>query len=115
MNRIRLATPAEVDSIKETSDLTPDCLVLALDTQVGTPTAVVRNVVEVDPVAFPLGFPDRLKYMFMRDIETFLSAKGISSYYFNLHSNDPEYIKTMTHFGAQQTSTQEEFRFRKNL
>jgi|SRR6185437_10021844 len=115
MNRIRLAKPEEIESIKETSDLTPDALVLALDTQAGTPTAVIRTVVEVDPVNFPLGFPDRLKYMFMRDIETFLSAKGVPAYYFNIHSNDPDYIASMTHFGAQQTSTQEEYRFRKTL
>ena len=88
MERLRLATETEIETIKEGSDLDPTCVVLALNTQAGTPLAVVRMAIEVDPVHFPVDFPDRLKATFLRDIETYLSAKGVANYFFNVDAND---------------------------
>ncbi len=115
MNRIRLATPEEIESIKSTSDLDVTCSVLALDTQSGTAFAVVRTPVEVDPVHFPEGWTDRLKAMFMRDVETVLSAKGALSYYFNVKASDTEWIHSVETWGAERTSLSEEYRFKKIL
>lgn len=115
MNRIRMASREEVEEIRATSDLTPDSIVLALDTQAGTATAVIRPVVEVDPVNFPEGFPDKLKVIFMRDIETYLSAKSIPHYYFNIHDSDSQWQEVSQNWGAVKISTSPESRFKKVL
>ena len=49
INRIRLATPEEIETIKATADCGAGSNVLALDTPEGTPMAVIRTAVEVDP------------------------------------------------------------------
>lgn len=116
MNRIRPATVEEVNALPP-QDITPDSLVLALDTQSGTATAIIRPVVEVDPVNFPANFPDKLKVIFMRDIETYINAKGIAAYYFNIHANDSmkQWREVSINWGATQVSTEPEFRFKKVL
>jgi hypothetical protein len=117
MKRIRVATAEEVESIKGVSDLDPSCIILALETNSGTPLAVVRTAIEVDPVHFPPDFPDRLKMVFMRDVETVLAAKGVDHYYFNI-LNTPEtetYRDTMVHWGATPVSEAPETRFKKVL
>lgn len=115
MNRIRMASQEEVEKLRPTSDITNDSLVLALDTQAGTCTAVIRPVVEVDPVYFPDGFPDKLKVIFMRDVETYISAKGIPAYYFNIHESDSQWQEVSKSWGAQEISTESERRFKKVL
>lgn len=115
MKRLRLATPEEVERIRETSDLDPTCAVLALDTQVGTALAVVRAPIEVDPVYFPEGFSDKLKVFFIRDIETYLSAKGATSYYFNVHLTDEKWIENIKSWGCEQVSEVSEIRFKQTL
>lgn len=115
MKRLRLATPEEVEGIRETSDLDPSCIVLALDTQAGTAMAVVRMPVEVDPVYFPAEFSDKLKVFFIRDIETYLSAKGATSYYFNVHAEDEKWIENIKSWGCEQVSETSEIRFKQKL
>jgi len=115
MKRLRLASPEEVESIKAESDLDPTCLVVALDIQGGTALAVIRTVCEVDPVFYPKDFSDRMKLIFIRDVETFLSAKGVGSYYYNLPADDTIYHETMKHYGAEQVSKVPELRFKVNL
>ena len=115
MKRLRLATSEEVEKIRDNSDLDPSCIVLALDTQVGTALAVVRMPVEVDPVYFPPEFSDKLKVFFMRDIETYLAAKGATSYYFNILAEDEKTIEVMKHWGSEQVSTGKELRFKQTL
>lgn len=110
-----MATPEEVEKIRETSDLDPTCAVLALDTQAGTALAVVRAPIEVDPVYFPEGFTDKLKVFFIRDIETYLSAKGFTSYYFNIDSNEQEWIDVVKNWGAEVVSKGSEIRFKQTL
>jgi hypothetical protein len=112
MNRIRLATVEEVKAIEKGADLDETCLVYALNTQQGVPLAVVRMAVEVDPVIYPEGLHDRMKAMFQRDIETTLQAKGVSKYYFNVHVSNKPMLEVAKTLGAEQMSTEPEYRFR---
>jgi hypothetical protein len=115
VNRIRLATAEEVESIKAVGD-TEGAMVLALTTEHGVPLAVVRTVVEVDPVVYPPDLHNRLKLMFQRDIETVLAAKGVAKYYFNVHASNTNMLEVgIKNLGAVQVSTEPEFRFVKAL
>jgi hypothetical protein len=115
VNRIRLATEAEVESIKAVGDI-EGSMVLGLTTEQGVPLAVVRTVVEVDPVIYPEGFNNRLKLVFQRDIETVLAAKGVAKYYFNVHVSNTNMLEVgIKNLGAIQVSTEPEFRFSKVL
>lgn len=116
MNRVRLATEAEVDSIKETTDLENDtCLVYALDTQKGTPIAVRRLCVEIDPLVSPPDFGIKLKSLFIRDLETILWGQGVRSYYFNIDATDLEWQDYVKHWGAEQVSGIPMLRFKRTL
>ena len=115
MKRLRLATEAEVEIMRAGGDLDPTCQVVALTTQSGSPLAVIRLAIEIDPVAFPTDFPDRLKALFIRDIETHLAAKGVTSYYFNVTASDEAWQKTVLNWGAEQVSREPEIRFKKAL
>jgi len=115
MNRIRLATEEECKSIADNSDLSPMTYVMGLDTKQGVILGVIRQAIELNPVHFPEGLPDRMKYMFMRDIETHLAAKGAFAYYFQIDPAKEEYIATMKHYGAQQVSPIPELRFVRQL
>lgn len=114
INRIRLATPEEIQTVAKDGDC-EGCSVLALTTPDGTPLAVVRTAVEVDPMYFPEGLSDRMKAMFIRDIETVLAAQGVRKYYFNVHTSNEKMINYSEHYGAIKTSTEPEFRFSKVL
>lgn len=115
MNRIRLATPEEVETIKDQCDLDSTCVVLALDTQKGTGFGVQRVATEIDPIIIPNDWDNRLRVMLWRDLETVVWAQGAKSYYFNIHETDTEWIKVMKNWGAEQVSTAPEFRFKKAL
>jgi hypothetical protein len=86
--QLRAAKPEEIESIKDKSDLTPESIVLALDTPKGPILGVVRVVTELDPVYFPEGLDTRWKTTFLRDAQTFMTAKGFDSYYFNIDADD---------------------------
>lgn len=117
MKRLRVATPEEIEGFKDKADLDPSTLVLALDTQAGTAFGVIRTAIELDPVLFPDGFSDKMKAIFLRDVETFLSAKGAFSYYFNIHSDESQadWRSVVQNYGAVQVSTEPELRFKKVL
>lgn len=114
VNRIRIATPEEVETIQAVSDI-QGTTVLALSTPEGTPLAVVRTVVEVDPMFFPEKLSDRMKAMFIRDVETVLTAQGVHKYYFNVHASNEKMLTYSTHYGAVALSTEPEIRFSKVL
>jgi ActR/RegA family two-component response regulator len=115
LERLRLATEAEVEAIKEGADLDASCQVVALTTQAGTPTAVIRLAVEVDPINLPAEFPDRLKAVFVRDIETHIASKGVTKYYFNIAADDLQWQEIAKTWGAVQVSHSPELRFVKVL
>jgi hypothetical protein len=115
LNRIRLAKKEEIESIFPNSDLIPGSTVLALDTPEGVAFAVIRTVVEVDPVIYPEKMSNRLKTVFQRDIETVLAAQGVPQYYFNIHTTNDAWLETAKHYGAVVQSTAPELRFKKTL
>lgn len=114
INRIRVATPEEVATIEKNSDC-KGCMVLALDTPEGTPLAVIRTAVEVDPVIYPEKLSNRMKAMFQRDVETVLAAQGVQSYYFNVHASNERMLEAVKTYGAVEQSTEPEIRFKKVL
>ena len=115
MKRIRLATEEEVKRIADTSDLDATCMVLALDTQAGTPLAVVRTAIEVDPCYYPPDFNAKMIAIFTRDVETVLAAKGVPKYYFNVKDTDAHWKEIVKTWGAVEVSTEPEIRFKKVL
>jgi hypothetical protein len=115
INRIRVATPEEVKGIAEHSDLGPGCTVLALDTPEGVAFAVVRTVVEVDPVLYPEKMSARMKAIFQRDVETVLAAQGVQAYYFNIKADNEGMLAVANTLGAAAMSVGPEIRFKKVL
>lgn len=115
MKRLRLATEEEVNRVRQTADLDTGCIVIALDTAQGTGLAVLRTAVEVDPVYFAPEWNTKLRSFFIRDIETYLSAKDVKSYYFNVAADAEEWIEHVKHWGSEQVSKGPELRFKQTL
>jgi hypothetical protein len=114
MNRIRLATAEEVESIKSQADLDQGCSVYALTTQNGVGIAVRRMCDEIDPMITP-GWTVRQRSLFIRDIETGLSFQGVHHYYFNVDPQDKEWIDYVKAYGAEQISPEPMLRFKRTL
>jgi hypothetical protein len=115
MNRIRLATQEEADSIKDFSDLDTGCTVFALNTQNGVGLAVRRLCQEVDPLVAPEGWNTRDRTIFVRDLETVIAAQGGTHYYFNVDADDQTWQDVVKHWGAEQVSKSPVLRFKKIL
>jgi hypothetical protein len=115
MNLLRLATEAEVETIKENSDLDPTCVILALTTQVGSPLAVRRVSCEIDPMHFPAQMNFRQRFMFIRDIENMLWGQGIERYYFNINAEDEEWRTVVKNWGAEEVSEKPVIRYKRTL
>src|SRR3974390_2573354 len=115
MNRIRLATVDECEVIKAKADLDQSCNVFALDTGKGTGYAVRRVATEIDPLIAAPDWDLRLRVLFYRDLETACWAQGATSYYFNVHADDKEWLDTFEKWGAVRTSTAPEYRYKKSL
>lgn len=116
MERLRLATQEEIEALKDKlGDIDGTTQPLALTTQAGNPVAIIRAAVEMDPVLFPEDFPDRLKAVFVRDIETHLAAKGVPYYFFNVAADDEKWQSVIKNWGAEAVSPVPEIRFKKVL
>lgn len=112
MDTIRYATPEEIETIKDRSDLGPGCSVVTFG---GKEFAVIRNVVELDPVIFAEDTSNSRKLFFTQALETFLRLTGTPFYYCNVHAHDEKWLETVKKNGAQATSTAPEIRFKKVL
>jgi len=115
MNRIRLATEEEVNSIRDKSDLDEGCVVFALDTHRGVGLAVRRICTEIDPLIPPPDWDLKLRSMFIRDIETLCWGQGIKSYYFNTESDDTTWQHVVETWGAERLSPKPVVRYKKTL
>jgi len=117
LNRIREATPEEIETIRENSEITEGSVVLAFDTPKGVALAVIRSVVELDPIHFPAELEPRWKGIFVRDLETVLTTKGVRSYFFSVWANEDmkSWREIVEKWGAQCISLESEFRYRKDL
>ncbi len=115
MNIPRLATEAEVESIKDKAALDSSCTAIAWDTEKGTVLAVIRRPIELDPVIFPESFPDKLKYFFWLLEATGLKHQGADCFYFNIKADDASMLKVAESLGAEPISEAPEIRFKKAL
>lgn len=116
MEGIRLATDAEVEAIREDSDLGPGCQVWTLPGAKPI-TGVIRTLVEVDPVHLK-DASNSHKAMFMWGIENMLRFTQVPFYYFNVLADEEEddFRKLLTSsFGAEKVSRGAEFRYKKTL
>lgn len=102
MERIRLARPEEIESIKNKADLNFVQAVYAEDnSQGGTDLAVLRLAPELDPVFFAESSDTRRRAMFIRDIETVLWAQQVPAYYFTVRQDDAAWNSAVRHWGAE--------------
>jgi hypothetical protein len=115
--QLRDAKPEEIESIKNKSDLTDGSIVLALDTPKGPILGVVRVVTELDPVHFPEGLENRWKTTFLRDVETFMTAKGFNEYYFNLDADEAstDWRAFQEKWGAKKVFSVPTYRYKTSL
>jgi hypothetical protein len=115
VNQLRAATTAEIESIRDKSDLDPTCQVVALDTPKGAIIGVIRRPVELDPVHFPEGVDDRHKTVFARDVANGLLFMGVTHFYFNVPADDAKWLAVIQNWGAESVSPAPELRFKKVL
>ena len=110
LEKIRLATPEEVEEIRPNSNLTPMCKVLAM----GDMKAVWRIANELDPVHFA-GAPVQKMYKFLWGVENIMRGAGCTEYFFNTPADDPQYHKIIEEMGGERLSKQPDYRWRVNL
>ena len=115
MNRIRLASVEEVESIKDKSDLDTGDVVFALDTQKGVGLAVRRLCTEIDPMFPGAEWDTRLRAMFTRDLETVLFSQGGTHYYFNVSADDKDWQHVVETWGAEKVSDRPVIRYKRTL
>jgi len=115
LEHIRLATEAEVAKIKRGSDLGGTSAVLALDVKGGAHLAVIRTVVEVDPVYYLEDSTPAQKTRFIWGLEERLLGANVGHYYFNVPAEDEQYAKIVKEWGAVQQSQGPELRFGRSL
>lgn len=111
IERITLATPEEVEAIKDKSNLTPSCRVLKMDEVIG----VWRICHELDPL-IPNGASNSKLFRFMAFAEHLMKGAGATEYFFNVPADDPTYHAAIEkHFGAERLSKQPDYRYRVNF
>lgn len=111
MDDIQLATPEQIKSIEGTSDLGPTSTVYAM----GEDLAVVKQVMELDPVYFkPESTPAR-RLLFIWGLENMMRGVGISAYYFNCPTDATEWKHVIETHGAEQINHAAEYRYKKLL
>lgn len=115
LKAIRLATPEEIKEIAPQADLTFASSVYALDSDSGKTLAVVRQCYEIDPIIVQGNDDSRRKLLMMFGLETGFTMLGIPEYYFNVHPSEEDYIKILKRLGAEQTTAEPEFRFKKAI
>ena len=118
MDNIRLATPEEVESIREGSDVTPASSAFAFENATGSRPdfAVFRLAQELDPVIFAPETGDRRKLTFIWALENGMRMQGnIPGYYFNIAVADENWQHIVEHHGAIRVSGQPEYRYWKKL
>jgi hypothetical protein len=115
MQRVRLATAEEVESIKENSDLDTGDVIFALDTHRGTGLAVRRICTEIDPMFAGPQWDTKLRAMFTRDLETILWSQGGTHYYFNVDAEDKDWQHVVETWGASKVSPVPMLRYKRVL
>jgi len=115
---IRLATEEEVKKYMAGTDLTPMSTMVVFPNGDKTPDiAVIRHVVEVDPIVFSPDSGFQRKLWFVLNLETALRLQGTPEYYSNVLADDEsaQWRALIEKRGAQMTSTAPEYRYKKRL
>lgn len=118
MDDIRLATSEEIETFKEGSDLTPTSTLVVFPNEGKTPdVAVLRHVVEIDPVRFNPDSGLQRKQFFIFNLETALRLMGTKEYYFNVLADEEnaQWRAIIEKRGAEQVSVAPELRYKKRL
>jgi hypothetical protein len=115
MKHVRVATPEEIEAIKDKADLMPGhTQILALDNEKGgADIAVVRNCFELNPVIYAEDTNDMRRARFLYALEERFLGAGVDRYYFQLDATKEHYIKVAKAWGAEQVSLQPELRMLK--
>jgi hypothetical protein len=115
MDRIRLASEAEVASIAEKAWLTPPATVLAFGEE-KPDLAVYRMAPELDPVYFAEDSNTKRRAIFVWGIENGLRMQAVfPHYYFNVAVADKAWQEHVEHWGATRVSGEPEYRYLKRL
>jgi hypothetical protein len=116
LKHIRLATQEEVESIRDTSNFPPEFAVFAMDQNPGHPDlAVVKHVVELDPVYFGQDTNDVQKAKFIWGLEERLIGAGVKQYHFSVRDSDERWKKVIASWGGKLLNEFPEARFLKEL
>ncbi len=129
MDKIRRATPEEIEILAPEADLNPSAIVAAFDNAAtGRPDfAVLKQITVLDPVFFAEGTSGRRKLFFIWSIESILRrepsllvqnlpASGIvSEYYFDITVSDKKWCSVAEHYGARCISKEPELRFKRMI
>lgn len=116
MQHIRLATQEEVEKIRGESDLGQIYTVFARENRSGdTNLAVLKQVVELDPVHYAESSSVLEKTRFVFDLEERMLGAGVQHYYFNIAAEDAGWQKVVKEWGAVQQSHGPELRFGRSL
>ena len=111
---IRLATPEEIEQIKDHADLTPSTRVWAWPNPKGQPDlAVIRNCMEIDPMFFAETSGNQRKALFGWGLFNVIRANGVPEIYCQVDAEGYEdYIEILKKMGAQATTTKPQYRFK---
>lgn len=116
LKHIRLATKEEIEALRKTSDYTQQSTVLAMDQNDGEPDfAVVRQVIEADPIYFGKRTNDVQKAKFIFALEERMAGGGVDQYYFNVLASDTRWQKVIETWGGERVSPESEIRYKKVL
>ena len=114
LKHVRLASKEEVEALRASSNYSRDSVVFAFDQNAGDPDfAVLRRVVELDPVRFGKRTNDIGKARFVHSLEARMMGMGIEQYFFNVKASDERWQRVIESWGAQRTSPEPEIRFQK--
>lgn len=115
MEPIRLATPEEIESIKDRADcLGQETTVVAFSGDKGVDFAVIRKVTEIDPMLMANDSGIR-RALFIWSLENSLRLMGVPEFYFNIRSEDAAWLKLVERGGAKRIHEGLEIRFKKVL
>jgi hypothetical protein len=115
VDKIRLATEAEVATIRDTSVLTDRSSVFAFGDN-DPDLAVFRMQMEMDPVYFAPSTDNRRKAMFVWALENGLRMMGtVPHYSFSVKADDTAWQKVVENWGAERISPSPEVRYIKKV
>lgn len=117
LKHIRPATPEEVEKIKKGSDLGGEPFaVYALDNDKGdADIAVVKSVVELDPIWFAATSNGVTRARFVQLLEERLMGAGVKRFGCRVKAADEHWLKILEEWGFKRQSSEPEVQLMRNL